>query len=333
MAAAICATQFPPSSTNCRAEEYTGPPAASAGSGLRWFTGCIPRRGRVGIAVLHAHADPRRLRVPCLDQPAPLVRTVLPCPGCRPRAVAPARLWLHQPQAMAGTGARGLLVVPPRLSGLGGQGLASLHEQWLARFVTVALRASGLRGLFIQVKPLFHGRHELGPHVWQTPLLLLPGLPCVFLRTWRPVARAIEAAQPHATTLSASNRHGQRARPAGAGGQATASTCAACLPVNWRCAPGRAGASSAPRCSSTNRGRMRPTVAVPTSSAAALSSSRRPSSALSRIRARVSFRALGFPLRRRCSKAVRSSGLKSPRYVFLGRSGRSFARVYPDVNR
>src|SRR5262249_690821 len=196
-------------------------------------------------------------------------------------------------------------------------------NQLLARFIEVDFRARRIVRFLIEIKHILHSSDKLRTHLGQAPLLFLPGFERVFLRTWRTVSRAIDDAKPNSTTLSASSRSVQWACPSGAGVHATAIRCAACLPVSLRWAPGRDASSSAPKPVSTNRWRVRATVAVPTSNAVAMASSFHPSAALSRMRARVSLRSPVLPLRSMWSNVARSSGLRSTTYFFLGMSEHS----------
>src|SRR5918992_854868 len=298
--------------------------------GLRWGKSLVQRGRFVRVEVVHNNPNHGGFRVPLIDQPLHLVGKILHCPAFRDGNMSPAGLRLNKHKEIAGAVPLVLIVVPRGSSWCGEQGRAGLPNQLFAGFIKVDLGPLGIIGLGIKVQHILHGGHELGAHFRQTPLLLLPRFEFVFLSTWRTVSWAMVSAKPSSTTLAASSRNVHRAWPAGAGVQATAITCASCLPVNLRCAPGRACSSSAPRFSSTNRCRVRPTVAVPTYSAAAISSSLRPSSALSRIRARVSLRVPACPRRRSCANVVRSSVLKATRYFFLGMSGLSGLRVCPD---
>jgi hypothetical protein len=292
-------------------------------AGLRWGKGLIQRGRLVGMEVIQQHPNPLRLRVPLIDQPLHVLGKGPHRPLCRDRNVAPAGVRRCKQKKVAGAVALVRIVLPCGLPGLGGPGRACLADPLLARFITVARRALEIVWRCVQGQDVLQGGHELGTPFWQTPLLGLPRVAGIFLSTWRPVSWAIAAATPNAPPLSARSRSGPRARPAGAGVQATAITCAACKSVHCRCAPGRACSLRAPRCSSTKRCRVRPTVAVPPSRATAISSSLQPSLALSRRRARVSLRAPAFPRRRRGSTVVRSAALNATGDFFLGMSRHS----------
>src|SRR5499427_10298551 len=292
--------------------------------------GCIERGGFVRVQVVHHETNHLGFWIADIDQPAHLLGKVQHRPLRSDGNMPPARLRFTEHKEVARPVALVFIVIARWRAGFGGQRHTCLRNQLLAGFIKVDLRARGIIGLLVEVEHVLHGGDKLGAHVWQAPLLFLPGLKFVFLSTCRTVSRAIDGAKPNSTTLSAKSRRVQCACPSGAGVHATAIKCASCLPVSFRRAPGRGASSSAPRFVSTNRWRVRATVAVPTSNVAAIALSLSPSAALSRMRARVSLRARVLPPRSRCSKVARSSALKSTTYFFLGMSGDSSHGRYPD---
>src|SRR5712692_7923815 len=211
-----------------------------------------------------------------------------------------------------------LIIVARHLSRSGRQRLTGLPNQLFTGFIAIDLGALRIIGLGIQIQHVFHGGDKLPTHLGQTPLLVLPGLECVFLSTWRTVSRAIDSANPNSTTWSASTCKVQRVWLRGAGGQATAMSWASCVPLSLRWPPGRGSSWSASKLTSTKRWRVRSTVAMLTSRAIAISSSVSPSSAWSKMRARVSLRALLLPRCKSCSSVVRSSAVRSTTYFFFG---------------
>jgi hypothetical protein len=273
---------------------------------------------------------PVRLWVPLLHQPLHVVgegrhgpvrgHGNLPPPGVRCTA--------HQP--IAGAMALVCLVRERGLARVGGQWHPGRRKPLRARVSAGDLGTRRLRRCLIAVQPVLPGRDQLGPPRGHAPGLFVPGRERVFLRTWRTGSRAMDGAQPHSTTVSASSRRVPWACPAGAGVHATASRGAAGLSVRWRWAPGRDASARAPKPVATNRWRGRAPGAVPPSNAVAMASSSQPSAALSRRRARVSWRAPVVPLRSRCSNVARWSGRRSTTYLFLGLSGPSSYGWSPD---
>src|ERR671926_837939 len=298
-------------------ELLQNPPRFCGGKGF------IERGGFVGVEVVQHDPNPLRFRIPDIDQPAHVLGKVQHRALCSDSNMPPASLRFTEQKEVARPVTLVFIVIAGRRARFGGQRHPGLRNQLLTGFSKVDLRARGIIGLLIEVEHVLHGGDKRGIHVWQAPLLFLPGLELVFLSTWRTVSRAIAGAKPSSTTLSAKSRRVQCACPSGAGVHATAIKCASCLPVSFRRAPGRGASSSAPRFAATNRWRVRATVAVPTSNAVAMVASLSPSAALSRRRARVSLRAPVLPLRSMCSKVARSSALKSTTYFFLGMSGDS----------
>src|SRR5919106_5159941 len=292
-------------------------------SGLRRDEGFIQRRGAMGVEIIQDYPNHLRVGITVVDQPPHLVREVMHGALHSHLDMPPAGLRLAHEKQITGSIALILIVIASRLSGPGRHWDARLGNQLPACLVKGDRGPTGIIGLGVQLQDVLHGGHELGAHRWQTPLLVLPRLEDIFFRIWRTVSRAIESAKPNSTTLSASRRSVQWRCPAGAGVHATAMRWASCLPVSLRSPPGRGRSSRAARLASTKRCRVRPTVAMPTSSAAAISASVRPSSAFSKMRARVSWRVPEWPRRKSCSTSPRSSGVKSITYRFFGMAGPS----------
>src|SRR4029450_2060888 len=278
----------------------------------------IERGGLVDVEIIQHYPDHLGLGVALIDQPLHRVGKILHRSLLRYRYVPPPGLGLDEEKEITGAVAFVFIIIARGLSGLGRQGLAGLSNQLFTALIKIDLRALRIIGLGIQVQHVFHGRHKLPAHLRQTPLLMLPGLEGVFLRIWRTVSRAIESTKPNSTAWSASNCRVQWGWPVGAGVQATAMRWASCLPLSLHRPPGRGRSLSASKFSSTKRWRVRSTVATPTLSARVISSSVRPSSAWSKMRARVSLRALPLPRWIRCSNVVRSSAVSSTTYFFFG---------------
>src|SRR6266849_6571992 len=211
--------------------------------------------------------------------------------------------------------------------------LAWRHGHWGARF-TDQLHAGFVQAHLwpvrvvrsgVHIEHVFHVVDELPARcLWQTVLFLQPRFELVFFSVWRTVSCEMASTISSSTTLSASRRSDQRARPFGAGLQARVTRCASCTPsslrgCSWREGRGRSAASKP---SSTHRVRTRSTVERLTSKASAIASSLKrgpatPSSALSRIRACVSVRAAAFPFDSSSPNCARSSGVNFTRYNFM----------------
>src|SRR5512146_231685 len=188
-------------------------------------------------------------------------------------------------------------------------------DQLGVQFVDADHRAQRVGRPLVDIQHVLHGSHELGILARRDdPLLLQPRLEFVFLRVRRTVSDEIRSTTPRSTRRSARSRIVQCVRPAGGCEQAIVTSWASPLPSRRRSytRSGRLGSSAASKPSITKRSRTRYTVAAPQSRALPMSSSlhagpRSLASALSRLRARVSFRAAAWPLARSCSSQSRSS--------------------------
>ena len=121
----------------------------------------------------------------------------------------------------------------------------------------------------------------------------------------------------NSTTRSASICIVHRCRPSGGFVQASATTNARSFGPNFGRAPGRGRSrrdASSP--SSTNRRRIRSTVATPMRSAFTISSSVRPSEANNSVWARRTIRTDAVPFRVRLSRRSRSVSVRVTRYRF-----------------
>src|SRR5574341_904341 len=231
----------------------------------------------------------------------------------------PAAVRLEEHKQVAGAVALVLVIVAFHLTRLSGQRHARLGNQLLGRLVEADLGALGVIRLGIHLQHVFHGRYELGTDFRDTPLFLLPRFSVVFFNTWRTVSGEIVSASFNSITRPANKRSVQRAWPVGAALHASAIKRASCLPSNFRRWPGRGLSFKAlGKLPSTKRWRTRSTHGRLTSSAAIISASVSPASALSKICARFIFRARTVPLVVSASNSFRSASVKSTRYFLFG---------------
>src|SRR5215207_3466552 len=285
--------------------------------------GLIQRGHPVRVQVVEHDPHPLGLRVGFIHQPLHLPRKVLHRALPRDFDMPPTALRLTKHKEVAHPLAAVLIIEALRSSGLSWQRLARLGDKLLARLVEADHGASLIVRLGVEVKHVLHRRDELRVHLADAPLLVQPRLELVFFSTWRTVSRVMEEAKPNSTTLSASSRSVQRARPPGGVLHATATRCASCLPESFRSPPRRGRSLRHPRPSSTKRRRVRSTVLMPQESAATICSSAEPVAASSRMRARVTLRDECLPRRTSWRKVSRSSAERSTRYFFLGTVGQS----------
>ena len=135
------------------------------------------------------------------------------------------------------------------------------------------------------------GRH--GPEHANTPLVPHPKLKPLFFTSCRTVSCEMLSTTCSATKRSARSCSVHRFRPSGGLLWASVSRTASPFLSSFFCAPGRGRSLSAPsRLPSTNRCRVRCTVAVPVCNASDISRSLLPSSASSSIRARSAIPAI-----------------------------------------
>src|ERR1700686_4470470 len=150
--------------------------------------------------------------------------------------------------------------------------------------------------LFVQIQHIFHWRDEFGPYSWNAPLFVLPGLEFVFLSNWRMVSGEMDSTKPNSTAFPANKRTVQWSWPVGTGLHAMAIRWAACPPLKaWRYRCCRLSSNTASKPPSRYNCRTRMAVLRLTSKAAQMCWSVQPSSALSKMRARVKVRALALP--------------------------------------
>ena len=155
-------------------------------------------------------------------------------------------------------------------------------------------------------KYILHRRYKHPIDFRYAPLLFQPRLQFVFLSTRCTVSSEHDSVSFNSTTRSASNCKVQCSRPSGAFEQASAIRRASPFSSSSRFLPGRGRSWSDPSLTSTKRLRVRSTVGIQVSSSWAISSSRKPKSAFSKMCARVSLRAECFPRRSICSSVERS---------------------------
>src|SRR6266487_1595271 len=198
-----------------------------------------------------------------------------------------------------------------RITRLDRQWLADLpmDHQWL--FVKTDQRGGGIIGLGIQVQHILHCGHKVGIDVRNAPLLMLPGLQCVFLSNWRTVSGEIPRTYPNSTALPASIHTVQWSCPSGTLLQVIAMRWAACPSVSaWRRRSCRLSVSTASTPPARKCWRMLRSVCSEMSSTSAISASVQPSSLFNSTLARVSVRALALPRRTNTCTWSRSSQLR-----------------------
>src|SRR5262249_29250247 len=143
-------------------------------------------------------------------------------------------------------------------------GLPHFADQLIGALVETHHRKARVIGLGVEIQDLLHPPDKFATDRRDTPLLFQPGFNCVFFRVRPTVSSEIASTIPTSTNRSASNCSVHRLRPLGGRLQAVAMRNASSFPCSFACPPGRlrsVSAASSP--SSTNRLRVRSTVATP----------------------------------------------------------------------
>jgi hypothetical protein len=280
-------------------------------SGFLRREGLIPRSGRMGVQVVQHHPDHLSFRKGLIHQPLHLLGKVVACPPLRYVDVPPSCPGLEKQKHVAGAVPHVFVIHPLGAARFHRQGLPTIRQQLIRPFVHTDHWPLGIIGFGVQVEHIFHPPEELRGDLSDAPLLLLPGLEIVFFNTRRTVSSEMDSTTPSSTSRSAKSCIVQCSRPSGGALQARATRKASCLPSSLGCAPGRGrSCRAASNPSSANRLRMFRTVWGVTWSTSAMKRSVFPAAERSRMRARVSIRALAAPCLRKPSKCACCSSVK-----------------------
>ena len=156
--------------------------------GLWRWKGLVQRRRAVGVQVVQHHPYHWDLRIGFVHQPAHPVGEVLHGAPLRNLHVAPTGHKFAGQEQVSSALPAVLVVLPgwsPRLRWQRGPGVS---QQLGGGRVKADHRPMGVIGLGVQVQHVLHGGHELGAHLGDAPLLLLPRLEGVFFRCSRTVS-------------------------------------------------------------------------------------------------------------------------------------------------
>jgi hypothetical protein len=293
--------------------------------------GLVQRSDPMGVQIIQHYPDYLSFWIDLIHQPLHLVGKVLRRATFCYFQVPPGLLRLKEHEQVACPITLVLVVVPFRPPWLDGLDRARIFNQLLTGLIQAHLGTLRVVGFFVQVQHILHTGHKLGAHLRNAPLLPLPGLKFAFFRSLRTCSWEMDSTISNSTTLSANNRKLQRACPSGGALQAMAMIWACCLPSSSWGLPQRGRSSSASSPSSTNRLRVRCTVARQMPTASAMCSSLKPSWALSKTCARLSLRAEQLPRRVMPSKNSLSSLLRSTLYLIFGMSEGSPVKNYPQT--
>ena len=174
------------------------------------------------VQIVQHHSDHRYVWVGLVHQPAHLKGEVLhgTLPG--DSHVAPASPGLAGEEQVAGSAPHVLVVLSPGASRGRWQGRTGIGQQLGGTLVEADHRPLGIVGLGVQVQDILHVGHEVGTHLGDAPLLLLPRLERVFFKCSRTVSWDKDSTRPSSTVFPARSRRVQWSWPWGAGLQARA---------------------------------------------------------------------------------------------------------------
>src|SRR5215210_5644969 len=303
-----------------------GSDAPCLGRGERFIQG----GGGMGVEVVHYQNDSLGIGIVDVDQLLYEMRPVQLRPPLGDADVTPAGQGFGDDEEVGRPLALVLVVVTGRPSRADGEWLPHLSHQLLALLVQAHLRETLVVGAGVDLEDIFHAPDEGGILLGRDrPPPFEPGLYGTFLRVRRTSSREMgSSAHSSSTKRSARRRTLQRFLPLGGSEQARAIRCASCSPPSLRglVALGLRWTSAASNPSRANLSRTRATVERLTSRASAIlvsgqasSGASSPSSALSRMRTWLNWRAGAWPPAIKPSSLLRSSLDKLTGFIlFLG---------------
>src|SRR5262245_2967027 len=282
----------------------------------------IEHRERVYIQLVHHQPYLLGLRKMHIHQILETMRHVQHRAALRDFNMSPATLWADKHKQVTRALALVFVILAFWSTRSSRNDRAHFADQLIRTLIKAHSRTPGVFDLGIQVQHILHMIDKPGAHRRDDPLLDAPGFENVFFSVRRTVSSEIASTSESATNSSASNCMVQRFWPSGGVEQAVAIRRASCLASSLRLAPGRGcSLSAASRLPSTNFWRVRSTVRLPMCRAAAIAASVAPSSALSKMWARLSLRAPRVPFLIRSSNCDRSASVRSTIYfLFIGSS-------------
>src|SRR5574341_926366 len=270
---------------------------ASNAAGLGWLKDFIQDLRFVGVEVVKHQPDRQCSWEIDIHQVAQTVGDINFGAPVGDFNVPPAGQGLEEQKQVTSPFPLVLIVVAQRLAGSSRDRLAHFTDQLVRAFIKAHHWIERVVGLLVQVKHIFHPAYKLRADRRDTEPLLQPGLGRVFFNTRLTVSCDTLSTSPNSTSRSANHCIVQTLCPSGGSLHAMAVSKAAWCPSSFGRPPGRGcsfSAYSSPP--STNRLRMRSTVARTTPTAWTISSSVWPLSASRRICARFSLRADTLPL-------------------------------------
>ena len=172
------------------------------------------------VQIVENQPNHRDIGVGLIHQPPHLVSEVLFGALFRYFCVPPACQGFAGQEQVPGALPPVLVVLTPGVSGRRWDGPPDVGQQLSGCLVEADQRPFGIVGFGIQIQDILRVSHEVGAHLGNAPLFLLPRLEDVFFRCRRTVSWDRESTAPKSTIRSANRRRVQWSWPSGAGLQA-----------------------------------------------------------------------------------------------------------------
>ena len=148
----------------------------------------VQRRLAMGIQIVQNHSNHRDIRIGLVHQPAHLMGKVLSgAPLCYRHMPPPGHGFAGQKQ-VAGALPPVLVVLTSGLSGCRWDGWPGVGQHLGGCLIEADHWPLGVIGFCIEIQDILHVGHEVGAHLGNAPLLLLPRLEDVFFRCSRTVS-------------------------------------------------------------------------------------------------------------------------------------------------
>ena len=166
----------------------------------------VQRRLAMGVQIVQDHSNHLGLRVDLLHQPAHLMGEVHLGAPLRHRHMPPAGQRLAGQEQVPGPSPDVLVVLPLGTPRLRRDGRADIGQQLGGGLIEADHRPCRVVGFGLKVQHILHVGHEVGVHLGNAPLLLLPRLEGVFFKWRRTASWDSDSTRPSSTALPASAR-------------------------------------------------------------------------------------------------------------------------------
>src|SRR5579859_5090559 len=137
----------------------------------------------MGVEIVQHDADLASVREMDVDQLTQTLSEITLGPPLRDFDLPPSQMWGKHHKGIAHAVALVQIVEAGRLSRLSWQGFKDIRQQLTGALIKTHQRLLWVWHLCIQVQDILHPPHEGRIYLWDTPLLVLPGLNFVFSRS------------------------------------------------------------------------------------------------------------------------------------------------------